>query len=739
MSASVTAARDIVAALECQRSYCSCHASVRRGFGITHCAGHQDVDQPSLSVSEKDGKVLVHCHAGCSQERVVEALKERGLWTTHDEPPAPPARDRSVAVEAMYHYADAAGTVLYRVVRSRLEDGRKTFEVWHPNGSGWLRTLGGAETVPYRLPQLLAADRSSWVMVGEGEKVTERLAKEGLIATTSPFGAGKWPAAWGERYLAGRRVAALRDNDDPGRKHGVSIADSCAGHAAAVRVIDLPGLAEHGDVVDWLDAGHSVTELLAIIERTPEHQRSPVARAEFPCTDMGNAERLVARHGNDLRYVSSRDQWLAWDGKRWRVDEIRTVERLAKETHRAIYAEAETAPSASRRKELAAHAARSEGASRVAAALQLARSDEQVALRADDLDADAWLLNVANGTVDLRTGEIRSHRREDLLTKVSPVAYDPEARIELLDTFLFQTFGGDADLIRYVQKAAGYSLCGDTREEAMFVAHGPPASGKTTFAEALRAALGEYAATADPETFLVSHRDGGAPRADIARLHGRRLVVGVEVDQGRHMAEGLVKQLTGGDTVVARHLYRDHFEFRPQFKLWIFANDAPRVRDDDDAVWRRLRLVPFVHPVPREEQDQRLKIELRDPNIGGPAMLAWAVAGCLLWQREGLGAPLVIESATASYREAQDPVADFLAECCVVEDDAWATAEELYGAYSAWAKAAGERRPLTKTAFGLRLERRGMAAGKGGGGVRIRNGLRLRSQPRLDEREEIPS
>ena len=729
-------AQQIIAALECGAGTCSCHAAARRGSGLCHCpsASHADSD-PSLNVTDKDGKILIFCHGGCTNDAVIEALKARDLWPAVDLDEPPPRFRTTQKVEAIYPYEDEHGTVTYRVVRSRKPDGGKTFEVWHPNGPGWLRTLGGAELVPYRLGELLRAARPTLVYIVEGEACANRLAAAGLVATTSPFGAGKWPAAWGERYFSGRAVAVLRDNDEPGRKHGTLAAESCAGHARSVKVIDFEGVGEHGDVVDWLGAGHTPAELAELVERAPEHRRAVVARTEHGCTDLANSERLVERHGADLRYVAMTRRWHIWDGRRWQADDTGEVERQAKETARAIYLEAEAATSATRRKELASHAVRSEAAAKIAAMIALAQSDAAIALRADDLDADPWLLNVQNGTVDLRTGLLRPHRREDLITKLAPVAYDPDARLELWDAFLDQTFGGDAELIRYVQKAAGYSLCGDTREEVIFIAHGPTGGGKTTLAEALRAALGEYAATADPETFLTSRRDGAAPRADIARLHGRRLVVGVEVDQDRRMAEGLVKQLTGGDTVVARHLYREHFEFRPQFKLWIFANDAPRVRDDDDAVWRRLRLVPFTHPVPRERRDPQLKVALRDSRVGGPAVLAWAVAGCVLWQREGLGTPPVIESATKGYREAQDPVADFVAECCVVEADAWATTEDLYGAYSGWAKAAGERRPLAKRGFAERLERHGFAAAKGAGGVRVRSGIALREQQRLDAAE----
>lgn len=730
VSATVTAAREIVAALECQTPSCACHGSVRRGFGVTHCCGHTDVHQPSLSVSERDGRVLVHCHAGCAQEHLIEALRERDLWTTRDEPPAPPPIGRSLKVDAIYHYADPSGTVVYRVVRSSRADGHKTFEVWHPNGAGWLRTLGGAETVPYRLPQLAAADRSAWVLVAEGEKCADRLASAGMVATTSPFGAGKWPAAWGERYMAGRRVAVLRDNDEPGRKHGTAVADSCAGHAATVRVVDLPDLGEHGDVADWLEAGHGAAELLGIVERTPEHRRTALERADRPCTDMGNAERLVERHGADLRYVSSREQWYLWDGRRWRADDLRAVERLAKETHRTIYAEAEAAKESVRRKELAAHAARSEAAAKVAAALSLARSDERVALRAEQMDRDPWLLNVANGTIDLRTGELREHRREDLITMIAPVEYDAEAQLELWDRFLRDVTGGDLEVAAFLQRAVGYSLTGDTREERMFMPIGRAASGKTTLAEAIKAALGDYATMADAETFL-RRRDSGGPRNDVARLDGRRMVVTIEMDEGRHMAEGLVKHLTGGDTVIARFLHQEHFEFRPTFKLWTFANVAPKVSDEDDGIWRRVSRLPLDHPVPPEQRDPAMKITLRDVTTAGPAILAWAVHGCLAWQREGLGSAPAVERVTAEYRSAMDPLAPFIEERCVLEEDAATAADGLYRAYAEWAKASGDSHPMTKTAFGRRLTSRGFAASRTHSG-RQWSGLRLREQERLE-------
>lgn len=272
----------------------------------------------------------------------------------------------------------------------------------------------------------------------------------------------------------------------------------------------------------------------------------------------------------------------------------------------------------------------------------------------------------------------------------------------------------------------------------LFLIHGPTAAGKSTLVEALKAALGDYSATADFDTFLA-RREGG-PRNDIARLAGRRLVASIEMEEGRRLAEGLVKMLTGGDTVSARFLYREAFEFRPSAKLWLVANTKPRVSDDDAAIWRRIRLIPFEHTVPPEERDPSVKDRLRDPAIGGPAVLAWAVRGCLAWQCDGLRAPERIARATSAYREEMDPLAAFLDERCVLEGDASVPAGELYQAYVAWARESGERRVLTSNDVGRRLTDRGLPAERTTR-ERLRRGIRLRTaEPLLPARSspEVP-
>lgn len=259
----------------------------------------------------------------------------------------------------------------------------------------------------------------------------------------------------------------------------------------------------------------------------------------FPTTDLGNAERLVARHGADVRYVIGRG-WFAWNRHRWRRDDDGEVMRRAKLTARSILSEAQSVESEDERKRLAEWAIKSETESRLRAAVSLAQFERPVIVRANQLDADQWLLNARNGTIDLRTGELQPHDRADLITKLAGADYDRFARSARWESFLDRTTGGDQELRAFVQRVAGYTIAGVTDEEILAFAHGPGATGKSTFVEAIKSALGDYATTADFETFLARRGDAGV-RNDIARLAGARMVLSVEVEDGARLAEGLVK------------------------------------------------------------------------------------------------------------------------------------------------------------------------------------------------------
>jgi putative DNA primase/helicase len=437
-------------------------------------------------------------------------------------------------------------------------------------------------------------------------------------------------------------------------------------------------------------------------------------------TDLGNARRLVTRHGDRLRFCYPWNGWMVYAGAQWTRNAIGDAERCAKETTVAIYEEAHRGVDEDRRKLLAKHAMRSESAQRIHAMLELAKSEPGIAVEPEELDRDPWLFNVRNGTIDLRTGMLREHRREDLITKLVPVDHDPEATAPMWEAFLERIMAGNTDLIAFLQRAVGYSLTGSTQEQSWFLLHGVGANGKTTMLRTLTDLLGDYAAWTPTQTLLAKR--GEHIENDLARLRGIRMVVAVETDSNRRLAESLVKQVTAGDAVTARFLYGEYFSFIPTFKLWFATNHKPQIRGTDHAVWRRIRLIPFQVVIPDEEQDKNLPEKLR---AEFPGILAWAVQGCRAWQREGLGMPEAVREATSEYRASQDIIAVFLAECCLVDPEAVVGATDLFKSYVNWCEGAKEQAE-TQTRFGESLTERGFRKDRHAITKRIvRHGLRL--------------
>jgi putative DNA primase/helicase len=440
--------------------------------------------------------------------------------------------------------------------------------------------------------------------------------------------------------------------------------------------------------------------------------------AHYPCTDVGNGERLVALHGRDLRWIPRWKTWLVWDGRRWARDETGEVERRAKGVVRRMFADA-AALSGDDRQQLAQHAFRSEAVGRLDAMTRLARSEPGIAISHEQLDQRPMLLTVRNGTLNLQTGTLGPHTRGDLATKLVDIDYDPAATCPVWLRTLDTIFAGDASLIEYVQRAVGYSLSGDTREQVLHLCHGTGANGKSTLLDVFGLLAGEYGQQADFTTFLERRTDAG-PRNDVARLAGARLVRSSEVGENKRLNEGLIKSLTGGDVMTARFLYSEDFEFKPQFKLWLAANHKPVIRGTDYAIWRRVRLIPFEVTIAPEQRDDSLPHKLRAEL---PGILAWAVAGCARWLEQGLSAPDRVLAATQAYREESDTIGAFIADRCEVGAFE-VVAGELYRAYEQWARENGEY-SISAQMFGRRMSERGFDLRKGMKS-NFRMGLRLR-------------
>jgi P4 family phage/plasmid primase-like protien len=417
--------------------------------------------------------------------------------------------------------------------------------------------------------------------------------------------------------------------------------------------------------------------------------------------DVGNARRLLAAHGEDVRYCHPQATWYMFDHQRWAPDETAEIMRRAIETARSIYTEAARTEDANERKALANHAKATESAAKLRAMVDAASWMEGVAVRPDELDRDPWLLNVRNGTIDLRTGEIRPADRADLITRMAGTAYDPGATCPTFMATLSRAMNHDAELIAYLQRWFGYGLTGDTGEQVMTLFFGTGANGKSTIIEAVAAVLGDYAQQTPAET-LANRRSEGVPN-DLARLRGARFVSAVETGEGSRLAENLVKQLTGGDRITARFLRQEFFEFTPCFKMVLATNHKPVIKGTDEAIWRRLHLVPFSVTIPPAERDKRLRDKLQ-PEL--PGILNWMIAGCLEWQRVGLNPPASVEAATKEYREEMDVLAAFIEDRCIQVASAETPSSRLHAAYTAWCEENGER-PMSNKAFSMRMVEKG--------------------------------
>lgn len=444
---------------------------------------------------------------------------------------------------------------------------------------------------------------------------------------------------------------------------------------------------------------------------------APPLETDYNLTDLGNAERFADAHGGDVLWVERWRFWVVWDGKRWARDWTREVHRRAELTVRSIYADASKVEESERRKAIANHAKRSESATRVREMLELAKAKTWAT--PEEFDRDNYLLTVANGTLDLRTGELREHRREDRITKLADVPYDPDAKAPIFERFLGRIMPSE-EVRAFLQRAAGYSATGDASERALFINHGTGDNGKSTLQEVLAAALGEYAMAASADTFLAK-RPGTIPN-DVARLKGARYVRASETGEGRRLDEALIKSMTGNEEISARHLYGESFDFKPTHKIWLSTNHKPEIRGTDNGIWNRIRFVPFAEKITEKEKDPKLPEKLKGEL---PGVLAWIVRGAIAWWAGGLQAPEAVRAATSEYREEMDTLAAFVSECCVEGQNHSVQAKPLYDAYTGWCEENGERYEKSKR-FYQQLIERGYEKDKDGRGRVRYYGLALR-------------
>jgi putative DNA primase/helicase len=555
---------------------------------------------------------------------------------------------------------------------------------------------------------LLPAAGEMWLLT-EGVKDAAALHALGYFAAGLPTSSLNARFA---RLFAGVAVVMVPDLDEAGLRGAEQSAARLKAIASTVVTARLPGEitpARGADVRDVLAKPDGETLVRqAINDALAVADEAKAARPDYRIdaegrTEVANGARIIAVHGAQLRWCDAWKTWLVWDGRRWRDDDQRSVDAMAKATLNELFRAAAWAyehVSDDAGGKMLTFARSSNSKRGIENALALARSEPGIPITPDQLDADGWRLNVANGTLDLRTGQLRPHDRADLCTKLADVTYDADAECPMFREFLRAVLP-DVAVRQFVQRAAGMSLVGEVRDHVLLLCYGSGANGKSTLLNALLAMLGDYAMQG-PENMLLEVRSD-SHKSELAALFGKRFVACIEAGAGRRLAESLVKSITGGDAITARRLYQDFFTFKPTHTVWMAANHRPRVSGQDDGIWRRVLLIPFTQTIPPAERDAELPAKLRREL---PGILNWALFGLTAWREDGLQPPDAVMAATQDYRTAEDALADFLAECCQISTGCQVERREIYGAYTRWCERHGWK-PWAARRLYAGLEERG--------------------------------
>lgn len=420
--------------------------------------------------------------------------------------------------------------------------------------------------------------------------------------------------------------------------------------------------------------------------------------------DMGNAERFVDLFGENVRYCYTEKKWYFYNSMRWSVDNLGVILRMADKCVEAMKAEAklylqadeESGGDMAKAFEKHMKSSRSNKSKKA----MLNEIEHHLPILPLQMDRYKMALNTPSGIINLKNGDVKAHNPEYYFTKITSVDCAEAADCPRWLAFLDDIFAGDKDLIRYIQKAVGYSLTGSTAEQCAFFLYGTGRNGKSTFIDVIRDVFGDYAANIQPETIMVKSSQSNAINSDIARLKGARLVTSVEPNEGVRLNEGLLKQLTGDDTVTARKLYSEEFEFKPEFKLWMATNHKPIIRGTDTGIWRRIHMIPFDVQIPEDKVDKNLTHKLKAEMT---AIFKWCIDGCLMWQREGLQMPVAVLKSVREYRREMDVISAFIEDKCTLEGAVQAST--LYAAYVSWADSNNEY-CMSNTKFSTELAKR---------------------------------
>lgn len=688
---------------------------------ITHSPTREDKN-PSLSISvSDDGRILIHDHGGATAEEVLHkvGLKMRDLYPEDMQCPAASySRGDKRRSAAIYQYLDKNGNLVAEKVR------------YEPKAFGWRVPMAGSgydyhkpkNVPPYNLPVLA---KSLFVFLVEGEKDVDTLTKIDVPATTLPDGAtnGRWQSQYTD-YFVGKAVIIIPDNDKVGQDYAESAQKALSKVALKCATIDLkkwwPEIPEKGDVSDYIAAKgeEAVNRLqrlsnkaknravqleqanitptathLTLLEMEESFLRAirkldPYTNRRYSTTDNGSGLLFADLVKGQARYVPSQKQWYIYDGKRWGADEGNLyVMELCKMAGNALNRYAFDIKDERERAAYMRYTYRWLTRSGRKVILEDATSVYPISM--SEFDADTYLINCENGTLDLKTGKFRDHDPEDKITKIANVIFDLNAKCPRFEQFVDEVMSNDADKSAFLQKALGYALSGDSRYECMFILYGATTrNGKSTLMESVLRVFGDYGATVTPETIAAKQRNSSGPSEDLARLAGKRLANISEPSRGLRLNAAQVKSMTGNDSINARFLHCNSFDYRPQFKLFINTNYLPNVDDMSLFSSNRVRVIPFDRHFEPQEQDPNLKY-LFSEESSKSAILNWLIEGWNLLQKEGLSSPTAVVEAIEEYAHDSNKIALFAEDELVAIENAEVRTSRVYERYKEWCAANG--------------------------------------------------
>jgi putative DNA primase/helicase len=710
------------------------------------CPSHQDKEASlSIKYDRTAGKTILKCHAGCEIENVVSAagIKISDLF---DEKFKSDLKNSDSNISAVYKYRDATSKVLFEKVR--FEKPKKHFTqrriidgatVWGLDGGAYYETFNNSNNwskkqrdtntrefedckpVIYNLPEVLEAiKQGKEVFIAEGEKDADNLKRLGFTATCNFDGASasKQKPKWKEEYnsyFKGAKVIIFNDNDDAGKSHADYIASQLSQISEYVKRPIISGLAEKEDISDWINRGANKEDIEKLVQETSIWDKSLLPKEvdliNFNFSDVGNAERLLAMYGENIKYNPIRNKWLVWTGKYWEYDISGKIEILARNCIKELQAQGVSLPkqigdidNSKLKEQINKFVLRSESDGRVKAMINQCKTQEKLVIK--ETDKDAYLLNVKNGTLDLKTGKLKKHNKNDFITKSVDVRFDAGAKCPNWIEFLNKIFLGNQELIDYIQKSIGYSLTGDANLQCFYVLHGQGSNGKGTFMKVLSNILGGYYATLKSNSLMERNNDEGA-RGDLAKLAGKRFACVNELEDGKSFDESLLKAITSGadEPIPVRRMYEEEFDLYPMFKIWMTTNKLPKIKGTDNGIWRRVRKIPFEYSFENDENKDLYFYENKlFPELSG--ILNWAIEGCLKWQSEGVEVPEIVKCAVEEYRSDMDTIQRFIDECCIVSETCRSIITQLYNIYEEWCKENKEY-TLSSIKFSKKMKEKG--------------------------------